>query len=185
MLRKIRGTDVIQAEYDDLMAASEEAKSAPVLFKTIGFGDDASLVSAVISGLANVFATVSIATVDKLGRRALFLQDGTQMLVSQVVGTLIALKFGTSDVAAELTKSYASILVFFISIYVAAFAWPWGPLGWLVPTEIFPEEIRSAEQSMTVPVNMLFTFLIAQVFFTALCSLKFGLFFFLAGWVLV
>ncbi|KAJ8510401.1 hypothetical protein OPV22_000835 [Ensete ventricosum] len=147
MLRKIRGTDDIQAEYDDLVAAIEEAKSVEIprsdilqrkyghqLTMTIGFGGDASLVSAPISGLVNVSATfISIATVDKLGRRALFLQDGTQMLVSQVmVGTLIALKFGTSSVAAELTKSYASILVFFMSIYVAAFAWSWRLLRWLV-----------------------------------------------------
>ncbi|THU55875.1 hypothetical protein C4D60_Mb11t11260 [Musa balbisiana] len=107
------------------------------------------------------------------------------MCMQVVLGTLIALKFGTSGVAAELTKSYASILVFFISLYVAAFAWSWSPLGWPVPTEIFPLEIRSAAQSMTVPVNMLFTFLIAHVFLTALCSLKLGLFFFLAGWVVV
>ncbi|CAL9210168.1 unnamed protein product [Musa hybrid cultivar] len=114
---------------------------APVLFKTIGFGSEASLASAVITGIVNVFATfVSIATVDKLGRRALFLQGGTQMLLSQfLVGTLIAFKFG-----------------------ISAFAWSWGPLGWLVPSEIFPLEIRSAGQSITVSVNMFFTFLIAQ-----------------------
>ncbi|CAL9068871.1 unnamed protein product, partial [Musa banksii] len=153
MLRKLRGTDDIQAEYDDLVVASEEAKSAPVLFKTIGFGDDASHVSAVINGVVNVSVTfVSIATVYKLGRRALFLQDGMQMLVSQVVlGTLIALKFGTSGVAAELTQSYASILVFFISVYVAAFAWSWSPQRWPVPTEIFPLEIRSAGQARRSP----------------------------------
>ena len=58
---------------------------APVLFKTIGFGDDASLMSAVITGLVNVVATfVSIATVDKFGRRLLFLEGGTQMFLSQV-----------------------------------------------------------------------------------------------------
>ncbi|RWW79509.1 hypothetical protein BHE74_00012205 [Ensete ventricosum] len=134
MLRKIRGTDDIQAEYDDLVAAIEEAKSVEIPRSDILQRNDASLVSAPISGLVNVSATfISIATVDKLGRRALFLQDGTQMLVSQVmVGTLIALKFGTSSVAAELTKSYASILVFFMSIYVAAFAWSWRLLRWLV-----------------------------------------------------
>lgn len=255
MLRKIRGNEDIRAEYDDLVAASDEAKSvdhpwsnilqrkyrpqltmailipcfqqltginvimfyAPVLFKTIGFGSEASLASAVITGLVIVFGTfVSIATVDKLGRRKLFLQGGAQMLISQVgiisgsidhftnssierminvgmifaaqklvVGTLIALKFGISGVATDVTKNYASIIVLFICFYVAAFAWSWGPLGWLVPSEIFPLEIRSAGQSITVSVNMFFTFLIAQVFLTALCHLKFGLFYFFAGWVAI
>lgn len=58
---------------------------APVLFKTIGFGGDASLMSAVITGGVNVIATfVSIFSVDKLGRRFLFLQGGVQMFLCQV-----------------------------------------------------------------------------------------------------
>ncbi|RWW54330.1 hypothetical protein BHE74_00039097 [Ensete ventricosum] len=225
MLSKIRGTEDIRAEYDDLVAASDEAKSvhhpwsnilqrkyrpqltmailipcfqqltginvimfyAPVLFKTIGFGSEASLASAVITGTVIVLGTfVSIATVDKLGRRALFLQGGTQMLISQlVVGTLIALKFGISGAATDVSKNYASIIVLFICFFVAAFAWSWGPLGWLVPSEIFPLEIRSAGQSINVSVNMFFTFFIAQVFLTALCHLKFGLFYVFAGWVAI
>lgn len=59
---------------------------APVLYKTLGFGDSASLLSAVISGGVNVLATiVSIVTVDRFGRRFLFLQGGAQMFVSQVM----------------------------------------------------------------------------------------------------
>ena len=58
---------------------------APVLFKTIGFGGDASLMSAVITGGVNVVATfVSIFSVDKVGRRFLFLQGGVQMFLCQV-----------------------------------------------------------------------------------------------------
>lgn len=58
---------------------------APVLFKTIGFGDNASLMSSVITGLVNAFATlISIIGVDRVGRRALFLGGGIQMFISQV-----------------------------------------------------------------------------------------------------
>jgi MFS family permease len=58
---------------------------APVLFKTLGFGDDASLMSAVITGLVNVVCTaVSIYSADRFGRRILFLEGGIQMIISQV-----------------------------------------------------------------------------------------------------
>ncbi|XP_015695169.2 sugar transport protein MST3 [Oryza brachyantha] len=159
---------------------------APVLFDTLGFKSDASLMSAVITGLVNVFATlVSIFTVDRLGRRKLFLQGGAQMMVCQVVvGTLIAAKFGTSGIG-DIPKGYAAVVVLFICVYVAGFAWSWGPLGWLVPSEIFPLEIRPAGQSINVSVNMLFTFVIAQAFLTMLCHMKFGLFYFFAGWVVI
>ncbi|TVT99742.1 hypothetical protein EJB05_54867, partial [Eragrostis curvula] len=159
---------------------------APVLFDTLGFGNDASLVSAIITGLTMVLASlVSMFTVDRLGRRIGFLQGGVQMIVCQVViGTLIAVRFGTSGIG-EIPRGYGVAVVVFICAYVAGFAWSWGALGWLVPSEIFPLEIRPAGQSINVSVNMLFTFVIAQAFLTMLCHLKFGLFYFLAGWVVI
>ncbi|CAK8570787.1 unnamed protein product [Lathyrus sativus] len=224
MLKKIRGTENVDEEFQDLVDASEEASKvdhpwknisqpqyrpqlifcsfipffqqltginvimfyAPVLFKILGFGDDASLMSAVISGGVNVVATlVSVFTVDKFGRRILFLEGGTQMFICQVtIGILIAAKFGLTG-QGSFTKGEADILLFFICAYVAAFAWSWGPLGWLVPSEICALEVRPAGQAINVAVNMFFTFIIAQVFLTMLCHLKFGLFFFFAGFVII
>ncbi|CAL5207912.1 unnamed protein product [Lathyrus oleraceus] len=159
---------------------------APVLFKTLGFGNEASLMSAVITGGVNVVATfVSIFTVDKFGRKFLFLEGGVQMIISQIaVGGMIAAKFGISG-EGSLTKGEANLLLFLICAYVAAYAWSWGPLGWLVPSEICSLETRSAGQAINVGVNMLFTFFIAQAFLTMLCHLKFGLFFFFAGFVVI
>ncbi|KAK7310234.1 hypothetical protein RJT34_07621 [Clitoria ternatea] len=224
MLHKIRGTDNIEPEYQDLVDASEAASKvtnpwkniaqpiyrpqvtfcslipffqqftginvimfyAPVLFKILGFGDDASLMSAVITGGVNVVATfVSIFSVDKCGRRVLFLEGGIQMFICQViVGSMIAAKFGVSG-EGTFTKVQADLLLFFICAYVAAFAWSWGPLGWLVPSEICSLEVRAAGQAINVAVNMLFTFIIAQVFLSMLCHMKFGLFYFFAGFVVI
>ncbi|CAJ1948454.1 unnamed protein product [Sphenostylis stenocarpa] len=192
MLQRIRGTDNVEEEFQELIDATKAAKDvdhpwknitqpkyrpqltfcslipffqqftginvimfyAPVLFKTLGFGNDTSLMSSVITGGVNVVATfVSIFCVDKFGRRMLFLEGGIQMLICQLaVGTMIAMKFGVSG-EGSFTNGEASLLLFFICAYVAAYAWSWGPLGWLVPSEI--------------------------------CSLEFGIFFFFAGFVLI
>ncbi|KAF0895530.1 hypothetical protein E2562_013612 [Oryza meyeriana var. granulata] len=159
---------------------------APVLFKTIGLGGDASLMSAVITGLVNIVATfVSIATVDSLGRRMLLFQGGCQMLVCQVIiGTLIGVMFGSSG-DGNISKVFAVCIVVFICVYVAGFAWSWGPLGVLLPSEIFPLQIRPAGQSISVAVNMLCTFAVAETFLPMLCHMGFGLFYFFSGWVLV
>ncbi|KAK6133397.1 hypothetical protein DH2020_008931 [Rehmannia glutinosa] len=224
-LKRIRGLDNVDEEFNDLVAASEASRKiedpwrnllkrkyrphltmaiaipffqqltginvimfyAPVLFKTIGFGGDAALMSAVITGGVNVLATaVSIFGVDKWGRRFLFLEGGIQMLICQIVVAIcIGLKFGVDGDPGELPKWYAIVVVLFICVYVAGFAWSWGPLGWLVPSEIFPLEIRSAAQSLNVSVNMVFTFAVAQIFMTMLCHLKFGLFLFFGFFVVV
>ncbi|CAH2044471.1 unnamed protein product [Thlaspi arvense] len=158
---------------------------APVLFSTLGFGSDAALYSAVVTGAVNVLSTlVSIYSVDKVGRRVLLLEAGVQMFFSQVV-IAIVLGLKVKDHSENLHKSFAILIVVMICTYVAAFAWSWGPLGWLIPSETFPLETRSAGQSVTVCVNLLFTFVIAQAFLSMLCHFKYGIFIFFSSWVLV
>ncbi|CAB4271199.1 unnamed protein product [Prunus armeniaca] len=158
---------------------------APILFRTLGLSESMSLLSAVMStGAAGTSATfISMLMVDKLGRRALFAIGGIQMFVSQViVGSIMAAELG--DIGG-MNKGYAYLVLIFVCVYVAAFAWSWGPLGWLIPSEIFPLEIRSAGQSVTVAVNFVSTFVIAQSFLSMLCHFKSGIFFFFGGWVMV
>ena len=122
-LKKIRGVENVNLEFEQIKIACERAREvkdpfkklmklssmpllviaimmqvfqqftginaimfyAPVLFQTVGFENDASLLSAVIIGLVNVFSTlVSIYAVDKVGRRKLLLQACVQMFISQV-----------------------------------------------------------------------------------------------------
>lgn len=101
------------------------------------------------------------------------------------MAALIGWKFGVSGIVTGLPKWYAVLAVIFICVYVSAFAWSWGPLGWLVPSEIFPLEIRSAGQSLVLSANMLATFLVAELFLPFLCGMKFGLFIFFSVFVAV
>lgn len=62
---------------------------APVLFKSIGFGDNAALYSAVIVGSVKVLGTwLSLVTVDRWGRKILFYEGGIQMILCQVTSHL-------------------------------------------------------------------------------------------------
>ena len=53
-----------------------------------------------------------------------------------------------------------------------AYAWSWGPLGWLYPTEIQTLETRSCGLAVASCCNLLFSAVIAPTFLTMLCSLK-------------
>lgn len=222
VLEKIRGTKNVNAEYQDMMDASELANSikhpfrnilqrrnrpqlvlaicmpmfqiltginsilfyAPLLFQSMGFGKDASLYSSALTGAVLASSTlISIATVDRLGRRALLISGGIQMITCQViVAIILGLKLGNNQ---ELSKGFSALVVVVFCLFVLAFGWSWGPLGWTVPSEIFPLETRSAGQSITVAVNLLFTFAVAQSFLSLLCAFKFGIFLFFAGWITI
>lgn len=157
---------------------------APIIFRTIGFGESTSLLSPVVSGLVATSLTfLSLLIVDKLGRKVIIILGGVQMFVSQMlIGGVMAAKLGDHG---ELSKGYGILVLILICIYVAGFGFSWGPLGWLVPSEIFPLEIRSAGQSISVAVSFFFTFVIAQIFLVMLCHLKSGIFYVFGGWVAV
>ncbi|XP_052174289.1 hexose carrier protein HEX6-like [Diospyros lotus] len=156
----------------------------PILFRTAGLGESASLLSTVLIRVVNTVATfISMSMVDKVGRRVLFLIGGIQMLISQiVVGSIMATQLGDYG---GVSKGYAFLLLVFVCIYDSGYGLSWGPLTRLVASEIFPLEIRSAGQSITVAVNFLGTIVIAQTFLAVLCHLKSGIFFFFGGWLLL
>ncbi|PIA30735.1 hypothetical protein AQUCO_05400084v1 [Aquilegia coerulea] len=221
-LRKIRGVENVDAEYDSLVHASNVAKQvkapfkklmkpvsrppliisvclqvfqqftginaiifyAPVLFQTVGFKSNASLLSAVITGLVNVFSTlVSVFLVDKAGRRILLLQACVQMFITQgIIGAIMMAKLTPTS---TLSPTEGVIVVILVCLFIMSFAWSWGPLGWLIPSETFPLETRTAGFSCAVSMNMFCTFIIAQSFLSMLCTMRAGIFFFFAAWILV
>ncbi|KAK1299302.1 Sugar transport protein 6 [Acorus calamus] len=222
VLQKIRGTDAVEEELGELVAASEAAEGmespfkglkrresfpplvvtvliqvfqqfggmnaimfyAPVLFQTMGFKSDASLLSNVITGSVNCVATfVSSVLVDRAGRRVLLLEASVQMFLCQVImGSIMAVHLKDHN---TLPEGMAMGVVVLICAFVAGFAWSWGPMGWLIPSEIFPIQTRNAGYFFGVSTNMICTFIIAQTYLSMLCSMRAGVFFFFASWIAV
>ncbi|KAK4431679.1 Hexose carrier protein HEX6 [Sesamum alatum] len=157
---------------------------APMLFLTIGSGVSASLMSSVIVGTAGTIMTVlSLLIVDKVGRRAIFHIGGIQILVPQlIIGGIMAAKLGDHG---TLSQGYSISVLILMCIYSIGFSLSWGPLAWLVTSEIFPLEIRSAGQSINVATSFLINFVFAQTFLTMLCHFKAAIFFFFAMWAVL
>lgn len=103
--------------------------------------------------------------------------------VKVVVACLLGVTTGVSGTK-KIEKVYAVLVLVFMCIYAAGFGWSWGPLSWLIPSEIFPMKIRSTGQSISVAVNFATTFVLAETFLSMLCHFKFGTFLFYSGWLI-
>lgn len=223
VLKKIRGTENINVEYEDIVLAQQAASEvtsnpyktlfsrryrpqliitvlmpffqqftginaiifySPVFFSSLGSGDKTALESSCIVGAVNVLSTlVAVFGVDRVGRRALLLEAGVQMFVAEILVAILLGHYFSG--ATQLPNSVSIGVIVLICVFIASFAWSWGPLGWLVPSEIHPLETRSAGQGINVAVNLAFTFLIGQSFISMLCAMEFGVFLFFAGWVVI
>ncbi|KAH0680144.1 hypothetical protein KY284_021229 [Solanum tuberosum] len=159
---------------------------APVLFRSVGLGNNSALLGAIILGVVNVGSIfVSTCIVDRFGWRFLFIQGGVQMLVCQVaIASTLAASIGENG-SKHISKQYGALILALMCTYAAGFGWSWSPLSWLIPSEIFPMNIRSTGQSISVAVNFATTFVLSQTFLAMLCHFKYGAFLFFAGWIFV
>ncbi|KAK9794050.1 hypothetical protein WJX73_008116 [Symbiochloris irregularis] len=156
---------------------------AAQLFQVLGKGASASLLNVVIIGAVNIAATfVAIFVSDRYGRRPLFLQGSGQMIVSFIV-VAIVMGLGFNIATGNIPKPDASAIIAFECLFTSAFAWSWGPLGWLVPSEIHNIETRSLGMAISTAVNLLFSFVIGQTYLTMLCSMMYGTYILFAGLV--
>ncbi|MFL9843571.1 D-xylose transporter XylE [Flavobacterium rhizosphaerae] len=105
---------------------------APEIFKGMGLGTDASMIQTIIVGLINMLFTVlAIFTVDNFGRKKLMLIGSVFMAISMLgLGSALYLQ----------GDPVVSLLL--MLLYIAAFAMSWGPITWVLLSEIFPNKIK-------------------------------------------
>ncbi|OBT64847.1 hypothetical protein VE03_06428 [Pseudogymnoascus sp. 23342-1-I1] len=110
----------------------------------------------VIANSVNVIGTLpGIVFVESLGRRRLLMVGAITMAICQlIVASVGSVKSLSSDTS---NKLYFA----FICVYLFCFASTWGPVCWVVTSEIFPLKVRAKSMSISTSSNWLLNFVIA------------------------
>ena len=125
---------------------------APRIFASVGAGD--SMQQTVIMGVVNIsFTLVAIFTVERWGRKILLISGSLGMAIG-------ALSFALCN-AIDLPPV---LQVISIMIYSASFMFSWGPICWVLISEIFPNTIRGAAVAIAVAFQWIFNFLVSSTF---------------------
>ena len=116
------------------------------------------LAATAVIGLVNVVLTVmTISYVDRVGRIPLLLLGSVGMLAAALlVACTVYLSSPASSAAGLLT-------VLLICCHVGCFAFSFGPLGWVIPSEIMPLALRGRAVSVTTTVNWLGSFAVGEM----------------------
>lgn len=126
---------------------------APEIFRTMGAGNDAALLQTIIVGAINLsFTVVAILTVDRFGRKPLMIIGAIGMAISMM---LLGMTFYIGSVG--------MVTLICMLLYTASFAMSWGPVCWVLLSEIFPNSIRGA-LSIAVAAQWLSNLIVSWTF---------------------
>lgn len=165
------------------------------VLKSMGSSTSSAFFETVIVGAINVlFTLVAIFTVDRFGRKPLLIIGAIGMAIGMIALGTVAYQLDLGAAAVKgiaITNPNAAALgtaaLISILVYIASFAMSWGPVVWVLISEIFPNVIRGKAMAIAVACQWIFNFLIAQTFpmmsesETLLSSFKGGFPFWLYG----
>ncbi|MGA9658510.1 MAG: sugar porter family MFS transporter [Asticcacaulis sp.] len=127
---------------------------APLMFKNMGSGTDTALLQTVIVGIANVaFTIVALFMVDRWGRKPLLILGACMMAVSMLA---LGLMFQN--------HTEGSMLLYAAIFYIAGFALSWGPVVWVLLSEMFPNSIKGPAMALAVAAQWLSNYIVTASF---------------------
>ena len=126
----------------------------PQILERMGYHTDAALLGVLIARCLNLLATMSVLlVVDRVGRKPLLIVGGIVMgLTMMAIGALFASgNTGTPGLVA-------------ICCYMAGLGMSFGPIVWILMSEIFPAPIRAQAMSLTIAAQWSANFLVSASF---------------------
>lgn len=126
---------------------------APRIFENAG-AEGGGMMQSVIMGVVNIlFTLVAIFTVDRFGRRPLLIIGSIGMAIG-AFAVAICDHMGVKGV----------VPVFSIIVYAAFFMMSWGPICWVLISEIFPNTIRGKAVAIAVAFQWIFNYIVSSTF---------------------
>lgn len=128
---------------------------APMVFEQAGFNDSNALLMTGINSLVYLSCTIlPWFLVDIWGRKPILISGGA----------LMAVCLGLIALFMALDKTYTpSLVALLVIIYNGGFGYSWGPIGFLLPPEVYPLSVRSKGVSISTATNWLANYIVGQL----------------------
>ncbi|HEX7694350.1 MAG TPA: sugar porter family MFS transporter [Sphingomonas sp.] len=165
-VRPVVWAGLLLAVFQQLVGINVIFYYGSTLWQLAGFTENDSLLINIVSGAVSIAAClVTVALVDKIGRKPLLLIGSAGMAVTLFV-LVYAFSQGSLDAAGKLQLSpqLGTTAVVAANLYVIFFNLSWGPVMWVMLGEMFPNQIRGSALAVCGFAQWFSNYLIAQSF---------------------
>ena len=147
-IRFVVWVGIMLAVFQQLVGINVIFYYGATLWKLAGFTEQQGLLINIVSGAVSIAAClVTIAVIDKIGRKPLLLIGSAGMAI-----TLFVMVYAFSHASIDptdstkiiLSKDLGLIAVVAANLYVIFFNFSWGPVMWVMLGEMFPNQIRGS-----------------------------------------
>jgi SP family sugar:H+ symporter-like MFS transporter len=137
-----------------------------VLWRTAGFTENRALVINVALGATLIVATlVSMALVDRIGRRPLLIWGAAVMtLMLALLAAVFLLSAHRTSTVLALTPGQAIATLTAEHIYIFCFGASWGPVVWVLLGEMFPNRVRGSALAVAAAAQWMTNFAVTMSF---------------------
>ena len=116
-----------------------------VLWQAVGFTEsDALLINVLSGGLSIAAVMITLATIDKVGRKPFLVWGSTGMFVTLAVVAFAFSQGELVDDKLQLPGNMGLVALIAANAYVVCFNMSWGPVMWVMLGEMFPNQIRGS-----------------------------------------
>lgn len=153
---------------------------APTLFQTLGQDYEMSLImSGVFNMLQLVAVSVCFLIIDNVGRRRLAIFGGLGGCVSwTIMAALVGVYSKTW--ASHTDAGWAAVAMAFL--FILMYGCTYAPLGWALPSEVFPSAMRSKGVALSTSTNWICNFIVGVITPPMLESWGYGTYIFYGAW---
>ncbi|WP_296614439.1 sugar porter family MFS transporter [Sphingomonas sp.] len=165
-IRPVVWAGLLLAVFQQLVGINVIFYYGATLWQLAGFTENDSLLINIVSGVVSIAAClVTVALVDRIGRKPLLLIGSAGMAVTLFV-LVYAFSQGSLDAAGKLQLSpqLGTTAVIAANLYVIFFNLSWGPVMWVMLGEMFPNQIRGSALAVCGFAQWFANYLIAQSF---------------------
>jgi SP family xylose:H+ symportor-like MFS transporter len=153
---------IMMSIFQQLVGINAVLYYAPTMFENMGASTHAAFWQAVVVGVTNsVFTLVALFTVDKWGRKPLLILGALVMAAAMLtLGTL----FNLHMVGAGASRATSIAAILAIVVFIGGFAMSWGPVTWVLLSEIFPNSIKGKAMAIAVAAQWIANFIVSSTF---------------------